>query len=132
MKLIFIGADHEVTGSCHYLAGAEKNIFWWIMVWSRASMPLRMQPLPVCEAKMDYVLLTHAHVDHSGTAAAAVRQEDSGGRSLTTEATADLCSIMLRDCAHIQMHGCGVEEPQGEAKCRQYTHRAALYHGGCG
>ena len=42
MKLVFVGADHEVTGSCHYLEVAGKAIFWWIMVWSRASMYLRM------------------------------------------------------------------------------------------
>ena len=41
MKLVFVGADHEVTGSCHYLEVAG-SIFWWIMVWSRASMYLRM------------------------------------------------------------------------------------------
>ena len=38
MKLVFVGADHEVTGSCHYLEVAGKHI----MVWSRASMYLRM------------------------------------------------------------------------------------------
>lgn len=43
MKLMFIGADHEVTGSCHYLeAGA--SIFWWTTAWSRESMCLRTFP----------------------------------------------------------------------------------------
>lgn len=101
MKLIFIGADHEVTGSCHYLQVGEKHILVDYGM-QQGIDAFENAELPVCEAKMDYVLLTHAHVDHSGMlpqlAARGFR-----GQILTTEATADLCSIMLRDCAHIQM-----------------------------
>ena len=65
MKLTFIGADHEVTGSCHCLEVGGKYILvdygmeQGVNVFENAK-------LPVEEARVDYVLLTHAHVDHSG------------------------------------------------------------------
>ena len=101
MKLTFIGAAHEVTGSCHYLEAAGKNI----LVDCGMEQGLRSYEsaeLPIGEALVDYVLLTHAHVDHSGMLPA-LYAKGFRGQVLTTVATADLCSIMLRDCAHIQM-----------------------------
>lgn len=101
MKLVFIGADHEVTGSCHYLNACGKHILVDYGMEQGVNVFENAQ-LPVQESLIDYVLLTHAHVDHSGMipllAARGFR-----GEILATEATADLCSIMLRDCAHIQM-----------------------------
>ena len=93
MKLIFIGADHEVTGSCHYLQVGEKHILVDYGM-QQGIDAFENAELPVCEAKMDYVLLTHAHVDHSGMlpqlAARGFR-----GQILTTEATADLCFVTV-------------------------------------
>ena len=101
MELMFIGADHEVTGSCHYLRVGEKNILvdygmeQGIKVFENCE-------LPADAALIDYVFLTHAHVDHSGNLPL-LYAKGFRGRVFTTEASADLCSIMLRDCAHIQM-----------------------------
>ena len=64
--------------------------------------PYECCDIPVEEAKLDYVFLTHAHVDHSGNLPL-LYAKGFRGRIFTTEASADLCSIMLRDCAHIQM-----------------------------
>lgn len=99
---MFIGAAHEVTGSCHYLevngthvlidCGMEQGVNTFENV-----------ELPVEEACIDYVFLTHAHVDHSGMLPK-LYAKGFRGHVFMTEATADLCSIMLRDCAHIQMH----------------------------
>lgn len=101
MKLIFIGADHEVTGSCHYLNACGKHILVDYGMEQGVNY-FENAALPVAESMIDYVLLTHAHVDHSGMLPL-LTARGFRGQILTTEATADLCSIMLRDCAHIQM-----------------------------
>lgn len=101
MRLTFIGADHEVTGSCHCLEVGKKRILvdygmeQGINVFENAELPFD-------EASIDYVFLTHAHVDHSGMLPL-LYARGFRGQILMTDATADLCSIMLRDCAHIQM-----------------------------
>lgn len=101
MKLMFIGADHEVTGSCHYLNACGKNILIDYGMEQGLNI-FENAPLPVEPPLIDYVLLTHAHVDHSGMLPL-LYARGFRGQILTTVASADLCSIMLRDCAHIQM-----------------------------
>lgn len=100
MKLMFIGADHEVTGSCHYLEAAGKHILVDYGMEQGINV-FENVPLPVNESMIDYVFLTHAHVDHSGLLPL-LYARGFRGQIYTTDATADLCSIMLRDCAHIQ------------------------------
>ncbi len=101
MELMFIGADHEVTGSCHYLRVGEKNILIDYGM-EQGSQIFENSELPVEPALIDYVFLTHAHVDHSGMLPL-LYARGFRGRIYATAATCDLCSIMLRDCAHIQM-----------------------------
>ncbi|MDE6517501.1 MAG: MBL fold metallo-hydrolase, partial [Acetatifactor sp.] len=101
MKLMFIGADHEVTGSCHYLEVGGKHILVDYGMEQGVNVFENM-PLPVDEALIDYVFLTHAHIDHSGLLPL-LYAKGFRGQIFMTNATADLCSIMLRDCAHIQM-----------------------------
>ena len=101
MKMIFLGADHEVTGSCHYIEVSGKHILVDYGMEQGVNV-FENAPLPVDDALIDYVFLTHAHVDHSGLLPL-LYSRGFRGQVFMTEATADLCSIMLRDCAHIQM-----------------------------
>ncbi len=101
MKLEFVGADHEVTGSCHYLNANGKHILLDYGM-EQGTDVFESVDLPVEEGLIDYVILSHAHIDHSGLLPL-LYSRGFRGQIMATEATCDLCSIMLRDCAHIQM-----------------------------
>ncbi|SHJ22433.1 MBL fold metallo-hydrolase RNA specificity domain-containing protein [Parasporobacterium paucivorans] len=101
MKLTFIGAAHEVTGSCYYLEACGKKIL--VDCGMEQGMDFYVnQNLPVPESEIDAVLLTHAHIDHSGNLPL-LYKKGFRGKVYATGATYDLCEIMLRDSAHIQM-----------------------------
>lgn len=100
MKLTFIGADHEVTGSCHLIEACGKNIL--VDCGMEQGLDLyENQEIPVAAGEIDFVLLTHAHIDHSGKIPLLCKQGFHGD-IVTTFGTSDLCNIMLRDSAHIQ------------------------------
>ena len=100
MKLGFIGADHEVTGSCHYVEACNKRILVDCGLEQGRDIYVN-QDIPVPVHQIDYVLLTHAHIDHSGRLPL-LYKNGFKGEIISTFATSDLCSIMLRDSAHIQ------------------------------
>ena len=100
MRLTFIGAAHEVTGSCHLLEACGKRILIDCGMEQGADL-FENQEIPVKSGDVDYVLLTHAHIDHTGKVPLLCK-EGFQGEIVTTFATADLCNIMLRDSAHIQ------------------------------
>ena len=100
MKLTFIGADHEVTGSCHLIEINGKNILLDCGMEQGRDIYVN-QKLPVNEADIDYVFLSHAHIDHSGYLPLIVKNGFKG-KIYSTRATAQLCSLMLLDSAHIQ------------------------------
>ena len=99
MKITFQGAAHEVTGSCFQLSVCGKEIL--VDCGMRQGAGLRDQQLRVNAADIDCVLLTHAHIDHSGLLPLLYKR-GFRGEIFATGATCDLCSIMLRDSAHIQ------------------------------
>lgn len=101
MKITFIGADHEVTGSCHVLEACGKKILLDCGM-EQGTNVYENADLPFEEGMIDYVLLSHAHIDHSGLLPL-IYARGFRGQIMATDATADLCSIMLRDSAHIQM-----------------------------
>ena len=101
MKITFIGATHEVTGSCYYLEAAGKK-FLVDCGMEQGSDYYENKDIPVPPGELDFVLLTHAHMDHSGNLPA-IYAKGFKGPVYATEATCNLCDIMLRDSAHIQM-----------------------------
>ena len=100
MKITFIGADHEVTGSCHVIQACDKNILIDCGM-EQGTDDYENQELPMNVPDIDYVLLTHAHIDHSGLLPL-LYARGFRGSIFATEATVDLCRIMLKDSAHIQ------------------------------
>ena len=91
MKLQFIGANHEVTGSCHYLQ-AGTVLCWSITEWNRASTGLKTAPLPVPVIPDQFCVFNACPYRSFRHAAAFVRTR-LPRQDLYTEATADLCSI---------------------------------------
>jgi metallo-beta-lactamase family protein len=103
MHLSFIGAALEVTGSCYLIdTGDVRFLVDCGMYQGGADARSRnARPFPFPPASIDFVLLTHAHIDHSGLLPKLVR-EGFKGPIYATAATADLLDIMLRDSAHLQ------------------------------
>ncbi len=100
MELTFWGAAHEVTGSCFMITVNNKHILVDCGMEQGPDL-YENQSLSVNPADIDFVLLTHAHIDHSGLLPLLCKNGFSGS-IISTFATSDLCNIMLRDSAHIQ------------------------------
>ena len=100
MKLTFFGAAHAVTGSCHCLeVGGKKILIDCGLQQGRDEHD--DNALDFAPSYIDYVIVTHAHIDHSGRIPLLVK-EGFGGEIYATRLTAQLLSIMLRDSAFIQ------------------------------
>ena len=101
MRIQFIGATHEVTGSCTLLeVGGKQYLVDCGM--EQGTDVFENVPLPVHPGVIEAVFLTHAHIDHSGMLPK-LYKDGFRGQIFATSETANLCNIMLRDSAHIQM-----------------------------
>lgn len=103
MKISFLGAAREVTGSC-YLVETETGRFLvdcGMVQGSHAAMARNRAPFAFDVGTIDFVLLTHAHIDHSGLLPKMAR-DGYRGPVFATSATADLLQVMLPDSAYIQ------------------------------
>jgi len=100
MHLSFLGAAREVTGSCHFLEVAGKKI---LIDCGMVQGPdeKNQSDFPLNPADIDYILVTHAHIDHTGRIPLLTKL-GFGGEVHAVDATCDLCAVMLRDSAHIQ------------------------------
>ncbi len=103
MKITFHGAAKTVTGSC-FLVETEncKFIVDCGMFQGHSSVEiLNAQPFAFKPSNIDFMILTHAHIDHSGRIPK-LHNDGFKGNKYTTKATSDLCAIMLPDSGHIQ------------------------------
>ena len=100
MKLTFLGAAHEVTGSCT-LVEAAGHRFLVDCGMEQGRDTYENEDLPCAPGEIEAVLLTHAHIDHSGRLPY-LYKNGYRGPIYATDATTDLCDIMLEDSAHIQ------------------------------
>ena len=129
MKLHFYGADRCVTGSCHCLEINGKKILVDCGL-QQGRDELDNRYLAFAPGNIDILLVTHAHIDHTGRIPLLVKN-GFHGRILTTRLTADLMKIMLLDSAHIQESDAEYENRKGERAGREhvdplYTEQDAL------
>ena len=112
MKLSFFGADQCVTGSCHCLDIGGKRILVDCGL-QQGRDEVSNAEFPFAANTVDYLLVTHAHIDHSGRIPMLIKQGFQG-KILTTRLTAELLDIMLLDSAHIQEQDAEWKNRKGE------------------
>ena len=103
MRITFYGAAQTTTGSMHLVEANGKRILLDCGLYQghRKEAFEKNRNLPVDPAKIDYVILSHAHIDHSGNLPQLVRQ-GFRGRVFARQSTTDLCDVMLRDSCFLQ------------------------------
>ncbi len=102
MKIQFLGGVRTVTGTCFHLETSGLKILVDCgMAQGSDEETLNREPFAFTPSEIDYLFLTHAHMDHSGLVPRLVK-EGFQGKIVTTAATADLVELMLYDSAHIQ------------------------------
>jgi metallo-beta-lactamase family protein len=120
MKLSFHGADCDVTGSCHLLEAAGKRILidCGMFQGSRELAQDNADDFGFDPAGIDYVLLTHAHLDHCGRLPLLVKRGFQG-EIICTAATRELARVVLLDAAHLQ-------EEEAQRNTRRHLRRNAV------
>lgn len=101
MKITFLGAAHQVTGSKTLIEWMDNRYCLVDYGMEQGENDFVMADLPIAASAVEYVFLTHAHIDHSGMLPLLYKQGFRGKIYATAETT-NLCSIMLADSAHIQ------------------------------
>ena len=122
IKIIFLGATKNVTGSRHLV---EANGFKFLVdcgLYQERELKARdWEPFPVYPHNIDAVLLTHAHLDHCGYLPKLVK-EGFDNSIYCTDATADITGVMLMDAAHLQMQDAENKKKRHERDGRRGPH----------
>ena len=118
----FLGAAGTVTGSRYLIEVGQRRILidCGLFQGFKTLRDRNRKPFPARPAGIDTVLLTHAHLDHSGYIPALIRA-GYPGRVLCTEATAELCSLILPDSGHLQEEEARYAARKGFSKHRNPT-----------
>ena len=119
MKLYFFGADQCVTGSCHCLEVNGKRILIDCGL-QQGRDEIDNHELPFEPNTIDYILITHSHIDHSGRVPMLIKQGFTG-QIWTTRLTARLLEIMLIDSAYIQMSDAEYENRRNQRAGRPFV-----------
>jgi len=122
MKIQFLGANRQVTGSRYYLQAAGLQLLIDCGLYQeRPYLERNWEPLRFPPDDIDFLLLTHAHLDHSGLIPRFVKQGYSGP-ILATAASADLAEIVLLDSAHILEEDAALKKKRHDKEGRQGPH----------
>ena len=117
MKIKFLGATQMVTGSCHLLEFGNYKVLLdcGLIQGSREQEAINSQPFEFDPSSIDAVILSHAHIDHSGRLPLLVK-EGFKGEIFAHFATVDLCKIMLRDAGYLNERSIEWENRKRERK----------------
>lgn len=102
MKIQFCGAASGVTGSCHLISTEKYKLLLDCGQFqgNKATEAMNYEPFPFNPAEIDFMILSHAHIDHCGRIPLLVKQGFTG-KIYCTDATADLLEVMLKDSGYI-------------------------------
>jgi metallo-beta-lactamase family protein len=116
-QIEFFGAAGEVTGSCHVVTVGDRRILLdcGLIQGRRADEARNRDPFPFDAAKVDAVVLSHAHIDHSGRLPLLVKR-GYRGPIYTHQASADLCNIMLIDSASLAERDTEIQNKRRERR----------------
>lgn len=122
LTLTSLGGAGTVTGSKHLLTNGDKRILidCGLFQGLKNLRELNWEPLPITPSDIDAVILTHAHLDHSGYLPKLVR-DGFRGKIYATEATRDVAELILKDSGHLQEKDAEYANRKGFSK-----HRPAL------
>ncbi len=103
MRLTFLGAAKTVTGSCFWLEADNHNILidCGMFQGHNKENQMNFEPFPFSPSDIDYILVTHAHIDHTGRIPK-ICKDGFKNKIICTKATYDLCTVMLPDSGFIQ------------------------------
>lgn len=122
MKIKFLGATRQVTGSCYLLDVDDVKILVDCgMFQEREYLERNWREFPIPPSQIKYLLLTHAHLDHSGLVPKLVK-EGFRGDILTTPATKELFPIVLLDSAKMQEEDADFKKRRHEKEGRKGPH----------
>ncbi len=122
IKIRFLGAARQVTGSCYFIQAEGLRILVDCGLFQeRAYLNRNWDPFPVPPHQVDYLLLTHSHLDHAGLIPKLVKEGFSGS-ILTTSASIDLLKIVLMDTARIQTEDAAFKKKRHKKEKRRGPH----------